>query len=106
MAGAKVNKIIFVTDEGNDVGEYIPASVLNMIEVIKRTERGKLYPSSWVMRQSRCQSSNGKMLRHPAIMPYRMKCSVDGSERVVFGHPEDIKAKKAEYDKAGIRYRD
>ena len=99
--------IQFIADDGNEhIGDYIPLAVKKMLAVLERMERGAIRPSSWLLRESNCESSNGKHLKHPLIMPYRIKCGVDGIDRVWFGHPADIKAKKAEFDKKGKAYRD
>ena len=108
MAGtSKVKTISFIADDGevND-SSYIPLSVKNMADVIHKIEQGNIRKSTWVARQTGCESTAGKYFSHPALKPYRIKCNIDGRQAVWFGGEDDIKAKKKEFTKEGKAFQD
>ena len=97
--------IKFVKDNGAEVGSYVPLAVQKMVAITK-SMKDEIRPATWLLREACAESSNGKYLNHPLMKPYRMKCNVDGIQRVWVGNAKNIKAKKAEFDKIGRSYRD
>jgi hypothetical protein len=93
--------IKFISDDKEVNKGFVSVVTLRIMSAIEKIPDGEMRPLTWVAREARAESANGGFYLHPMVTPHRIKCNVDGRQRVWFGSVADIKAEKKRRDKEG-----
>jgi len=105
MAGSKIGKIVFIDDDGSEIGELLPMPVQKMLDAIYKIPRGKLVSRLAIVKQAGYNTLKSGYTGHEKLKPYLLVTKAITNKKKAFcGHPDDIAAKKKEFDEAGIEY--